>query len=62
MHPEDFLRSCCQKKDGIRLVEPNDNLCSSYIKMAHESLESMNANADAGIKRWAVVASYAQRH
>ena len=62
MHNEDFLRSCAQRKDGIRLVEPSDNLCSSYIKMARESLESMNANISAGVRRWALVASYYARY
>ena len=62
MKDEDYITECAGRKDGIKLVEPSENLCSAYFKMARESLESMNANMEAGIKRWAIVAAYYARY
>jgi len=62
MKDGDYVAECMAKKDGIKLVEPSENLCSAYVKMSRESLASMNANMDAGIKRWAVVAAYYARY
>ena len=36
------LKWCCKQKDGIKLIEPNDNLAQGYIKMAEDSLGTMN--------------------
>jgi len=36
------LKWCCGQKDGIKLIEPNDNLVQGYLKMAEDSLGTMN--------------------
>mgnify|MGYP001566630141 CR=1 FL=1 len=36
------LKWCCKQKDGIKIVNPNDNLALGYIKMAEDSLGTMN--------------------
>ena len=36
------IKWCCKQKDGIRLIEINDNLAQSYIKMAEDALGTMN--------------------
>lgn len=36
------LKWCCKQKDGIKLVETNDNLAQGYLKMAENSLGTMN--------------------
>ncbi len=36
------LKWCCNKKEGIRLIEPNENLSSGYIKMAENAIGTMN--------------------
>ena len=36
------LRWCCKQKDGIRLVDSNDNLAKGYLKMAEDYLGTMN--------------------
>jgi len=36
------LNWCCKQKDGINLVDPNDNLAQGYLKMAENSLGTMN--------------------
>jgi uncharacterized protein (UPF0332 family) len=36
------LRWCYKQKDGIKLTETNDNLTQGYLKMAENSLGTMN--------------------
>src|SRR3989338_842833 len=36
------LRWCCKQKDGLKLIEPRDNLSISYMKMAENALVTMN--------------------
>lgn len=62
MEDNKYINECAKRKDGIKLVEPNENLCSAYLSMAKESLASMNANIDANVKRWAIVAAYYARY
>ena len=44
-----------EKKDGIRLIEPNSNLANAYTKKAEEALESMRVNI---IKDWKISTAY----
>jgi len=48
---------CCKQKDGIRLIEPNENLAESYIKMAGEALGTMNREKNYNLK-FAISACY----
>ena len=36
------LKWCCRQKDGIKLIDVNDNLAKGYLKMAENSLGTMN--------------------
>ena len=36
------LKWCCNQKDGIKFIEPNDNLAFGYLKMAENSIGTMN--------------------
>jgi uncharacterized protein (UPF0332 family) len=36
------LKWCCSKKEGISLIEPNENLSSGYIQMAENAIGTMN--------------------
>lgn len=36
------LKWCCKQKEGIKLIETNDNLAQGYLKMAENSLGTMN--------------------
>jgi len=36
------LKWCCKQKEGIKLIEPNDNLAQSYLKLAEKALGTMN--------------------
>jgi len=36
------LKWCCGKKEGIQLIEPNENLSKGYIEMAEAAIGTMN--------------------
>lgn len=36
------LKWCCNKKEGIRLIEPNENLSLGYLQMAENATGTMN--------------------
>jgi uncharacterized protein (UPF0332 family) len=36
------LKWCCKQKDGIRLIDENENLALAYIKMSEDALGTMN--------------------
>ena len=48
---------CCKQKDGIRLVDPNDNLALGYMKMAEDALGTMNRERNYSL-RFSVSACY----
>ncbi|QYZ79793.1 hypothetical protein E2N92_10310 [Methanofollis formosanus] len=39
----DRLSWCAGIKNGIRIVEPNDNLATAYLKKAEEAMEAMHS-------------------
>lgn len=51
----DKLKWCTKKKDGLKLIEPNQTLAEAYIKKAEESLESIRINI---IKDWKISTAY----
>jgi uncharacterized protein (UPF0332 family) len=36
------IKWCCNQKEGIRLIDPSDNLALGYMKMAEDSIGTMN--------------------
>lgn len=48
---------CCKQKDGIKLIEPNDNLSIGYLKMAEDALGTMNREKNYSL-RFSVSACY----
>ena len=48
---------CCKQKDGIKIIESNDNLAQGYLKMAEDSLGTMSRERDKSI-RWAISSCY----
>ncbi len=50
------IKWCLQHKDGISLIEPNSNMSDSYIKMAEESIASLESVQQS--KLWTAVMSY----
>lgn len=48
---------CCRQKDGIKLIEPNNNLADGYIKMSEDALGTMNREKNFSL-RFSVSACY----
>ncbi|MFH1710711.1 MAG: hypothetical protein ABH840_00195 [Nanoarchaeota archaeon] len=48
---------CIKQKDGIKLIEPNNNLAEGYIKMAEDALGTMNREKNFSL-RFSVSACY----
>ena len=36
------IKWCCGQKDGIKIIEPNENLSAGYIEMAEKAVGTMN--------------------
>ncbi len=51
------LKWCCKQKDGIKLIEPSDNLSLSYMQMADNALGTMNRERNYNIT-FAISAGY----
>lgn len=56
------IQWCGKQKRGIKLVAPNENLSTAYLKKAETSLKSMNLNYQEKINDWAVDAAYYARY
>lgn len=39
----DGIEWCKRQRKGIRLIEPNDNLCAAYFSKAEDALETMSS-------------------
>jgi len=51
------LKWCCKQKEGLKFIEPNDNLAEGYLKMAEGSLGTMNREKNYNL-RFAISACY----
>src|SRR3989338_1043465 len=56
------LQWCGRQKKGIKLGQPNENICIAYLKKAETSLKSMQLNYQEKINDWAVDAAYYARY
>ena len=48
------LEWCCNKKNGITLIEPNDNLSDEYMKESDKTLDSLDLIND----KWGLIMGY----
>src|SRR3989344_297184 len=53
---------CSKIKKGVKIVVPNENLCSAYLKKANDSLTAMNLISTAKLYDWAADAAYYSRY
>ena len=51
------LKWCCSKKEGIRLIESNENLSLGYMQMAENAIGTMNREKNLNIQ-FAISACY----
>lgn len=52
----DKLTWCKKQKTGIRLIEPNNNLCEEYIKKSENALRAVNSLE--GNTEWQISSAY----
>ena len=52
----DKIKWCLNAKNGLELVEPNENLAKAYLKKAEDSLRAANVLKDN--KDWEISSSY----
>lgn len=50
------IRWCLNVKNGLEIVEPSENMSSSYLKMAEESMSMIKKNEESRI--WTASTSY----
>jgi len=50
------IKWCLNQKHGLELIEPNDNMSDSYIKMADESIKILDKVIESDI--WTATTSY----
>ncbi|HLD72812.1 MAG TPA: hypothetical protein VJA23_04450 [Candidatus Nanoarchaeia archaeon] len=50
------IKWCLNKKNGLELVQPNPNLCQSYLSMGEESLKVMEKVQESQI--WTATTTY----
>lgn len=67
MNPEDknhksHVLWCLKQKGGIKLDEPNDNLCKAYLKKAKSALNMLNAALDRNEADWIATTAYYSRY
>jgi uncharacterized protein (UPF0332 family) len=49
------LAWCSRQKNGTRLIEPNENLASAYLKKSEEAMEAMHSVTS---REWKISAGY----
>jgi uncharacterized protein (UPF0332 family) len=53
---------CCKQKRGIKLEQPNDNLCNAYIKKAKSSLNMLESAIEKNEIDWISATAYYARY
>ena len=53
---------CAKQKKGIKLEEPNDNLCNIYINKAKSSLNMLNSAIEKDETDWVATTAYYSRY
>ena len=51
------LKWCCNKKEGIKLIEANENLAKGYVEMAEAAIGTMNREKNLNMQ-FAISACY----
>jgi uncharacterized protein (UPF0332 family) len=60
--PKSHVSWCCKQKRGIKLEEPNDNLCNVYIKKAKSSLNMLESATEKDEIDWISTTAYYARY
>jgi uncharacterized protein (UPF0332 family) len=62
MLKEDYLSWCFKQKNGIRIVEPNDDMAKAYLKKAISALNTMTAALKIRETDWIAATAYYARY
>ncbi len=60
--PKDHVSWCLRQKRGIKLEEPNDNLCKAYINKARSALNMLTSAAEKDEVDWIAATAYYSRY
>jgi uncharacterized protein (UPF0332 family) len=55
---EDFLKKCFQWDNGIRTIQPSQNLVKAYREKSRDSIKAMEATRREGLVEWTIETSY----
>ncbi len=61
-NPKSHVSWCWKQKRGIKLEEPNDNLCNVYIKKAKSSLNMLESATEKDEIDWISTTAYYARY
>ncbi|MBU0471753.1 MAG: HEPN domain-containing protein [Nanoarchaeota archaeon] len=61
-NPKSHVSWCLKQKRGIKLEQPNDNLCGVYIKKAESSLNMLESAAEKDELDWISTTAYYARY
>lgn len=60
--PKSHVSWCWKQKRGIKLEEPNDNLCKAYIKKAKSALNMLDSAIEKDEIDWIATTAYYSRY
>lgn len=60
--PKAHVLWCLNQKKGIKLEEPNDNLCNAYLKKAKSALNMLSSASEKNEVDWIATTAYYARY
>ncbi len=61
-NPKNHVSWCLKQKRGIKLEEPNDNLCNVYLKKAKSALNMLSSANEKNEVDWIATTAYYARY
>ena len=61
-NPKNHVTWCWNQKRGIKLEEPNDNLCKAYIEKAKSALNMLDSATEKDETDWIATTAYYSRY
>lgn len=59
---EEKIKWCLKQKKGLKLVEPNDNLCREYLNKSKSSLNMLDAAIERDETEWIATTAYYSKY
>ncbi len=61
-NPQSHVSWCLKQKRGIKIEDPNDNLCSVYLKKAKSALNMLSSASEKDEVEWIATTAYYARY